>query len=100
MTDIYERPSKEISLDGDTYKIVAYPAMTGLDFQYKMGQGITPELIRDMVFKGCSKGGMSFNQESFDKTFSGKLPKLMKLFEAIAEFNYTDPLDESDSGSL
>lgn len=98
--ELYERPNTEVEVDGESYKIVAYPAMTALDFQFEMANGMTPKLIRDMILKGVSKNGVAFNNESFDRTFTGKIPHMMKLWEQIVEFNFKDPLDESDSESL
>lgn len=98
--ELYERPNTEVEVDGEQYKIVAYPAMTALDFQFEMSNGMTPKLIRDMILKGVSKNGVAFNNESFDRAFTGKIPHMMKLWEQIVEFNFKDPLDESDSESL
>lgn len=98
--ELYERPNTEVEVDEESYKIVAYPAMTALDFQFEMANGMTPKLIRDMILKGVSKNGVAFNNESFDRTFTGKIPHMMKLWEQIVEFNFKDPLDESDSESL
>lgn len=100
MTEIYERPHKEVEVDGENYKIVAFPAMAALDYQFKMSEGMTPSLIQDMILKGVSKNGVAFNKDSFDKTFTGKIPHMMKVWEQIVEFNFRDPLDESDSESL
>lgn len=97
MTELYERPSKEVVVNGEEYKIVAFPAMVALDYQYKMGQGVTPELIQEMVLRSCSQYGVAMDKKTFDQKFSGKIPSLMKLFEEVLEFNFTDPLDESDS---
>lgn len=97
MAELYERPSKEVVVNGEEYKIVAFPAMVALDYQYKMGQGVTPELIQEMVLRSCSQYGVAMDKKSFDQKFSGKIPHLMKLFEEVLEFNFTDPLDESDS---
>lgn len=98
--EVYERPNKEVVVDGETYKVVAYPAMQALKYQFDMNDGLTPELIQEMILKGASKNGMAFTKESFDKTFTGRIPHMMKLWEAITEFNFTAPLDESDSPSL
>lgn len=100
MTEIYERPSKEVEIDGEEYKIVAYSAMTALDYQYKLGQGVTPELIQEMVLRSCTQHGVAIDKKSFDQKFSGKIPHLMKLFGEVVEFNFTDPLDKSDSDDL
>lgn len=98
--EIYERPSKEVEVDGEIYKVVAYPAMLALDYQFKMSEGLSPTLIQEMILKGVSKNGVAFTKESFDRTFTGKIPHMMKVWEAVVEFNFRDPLDESDSESL
>ena len=98
--EVYERPSVEVTVDGEQYKIVAYPAMTALDFQFEMSNGMTPKLIRDMIRKGVSKNGVAFTDETFERTFTGRIPHMMKVWEEAVEFNYKDPLEESDSESL
>jgi|SRR5690554_2017592 len=100
MDQIYERPSTEVTVDGEVYKIVAYPAMTALDFHFEMSNGMTPKLIQDMILKGVTKNGVAFNKESFDKVFTGRIPHMMKVWEEVVEFNYKDPLEESDSDDL
>tara|TARA_R110000744_G_C19371770_1_gene563161 strand:+ start:31840 stop:32142 length:303 start_codon:yes stop_codon:yes gene_type:complete len=98
MTELYERPNKMVEVDGTEYKLVAFPAMQALDYQFKLGAGdINPALVADMVMKGVSKNGVAFNKDSFDKAFTGKISHLMKVWDEVISFNFKDPLDESDS---
>lgn len=100
MADIYQRPSTEVEIDGETYKITAYPAMTALEYQFKLETGPNPVLIQDMVLKGVTKDSMAIDKKRFEELFSGRIHHLMKLFAKVMEFNFTDPNAESDSESL
>jgi len=101
MSELYERPSVERDVDGVTYKLVAYSAMTALDYQFRMAnEGISPTLIQEMILAGVTKNGVAFSKKTFDQEFTGKVPHLMRLWEEVLEYNLKDPLDESDSEEL
>lgn len=99
MTEIYQRPSKTVTVDGTEYKLTAYDAMTGLDYQFKITNP-TPQLIQEMISKGVTVNNMAIDSKKFNQMFSGRLPHLMKLYGEVLEFNFTDPLEESDSDDL
>lgn len=96
MNEIYQRPSKVVTVDGVEYKITAYDAMTGLDYQFKVTNP-NPQLIQEMIIKGVTINSLAIDGKKFNQMFSGKLPHLMKLYGEVLEFNFSDPLDESDS---
>jgi hypothetical protein len=100
MADIYQRPSIEVEVDGETYKLTAYPAMVALEYQFKLETGPSPALIQDMVLKGVTKDSIAIDKQRFDQMFSGRISHLMKVFAKVMEFNFTDPNAESDSESL
>jgi len=99
MSEIYQRPSKVVTIDDTEYKITAYDAMTGLDYQFKVSNP-TPQLIQEMIAKGVTVGSLGIDGKKFSQLFSGRLPHLMKLYGEVLEFNFTDPLDVSDSEDL
>lgn len=99
MSEIYQRPSKLVEVDGVEYKITAYDAMSGLDYQFKVGNP-NPQLIQEMISKGVTLNSMAIDPKKFNQLFSGRLPHLMKLYSEVLEFNFTDPLDVSDSEEL
>jgi hypothetical protein len=99
MSEIYQRPSKTVEIDGTEYKITAYDAMTGLDYQFKVASP-SPQLIQEMIAKGVTLNSLAIDPKKFSQLFSGRLPHLMKLYGEVLEFNFTDPLDVSDSEEL
>lgn len=97
MSEIYQRPTKEVDVHGEKFVITALPALKALDLQMKLTQGADGALIRDAVLQSVTKDNMAIDAKKFDTMFSGKISMLMKLFSEIMEFNFHDPLEESDS---
>lgn len=96
MSEIYVRPSKLVEVDGDEYKITAFPAMDALAFQFQLSSP-TPTLVQNMILKGVTKDSVAIDGKKFDQLFSGRMTHLMKLYQEVILFNFEDPLDESDS---
>lgn len=97
MTEIYQRPRKEVVVQGETYSITALPAMKALDLQLELTNGANSVLIRDTILQSVTKDNMAIDAKKFDTMFCGKIPALMQLFQEIMEFNFHDPLEEDDS---
>lgn len=96
MAEIFVRPTKEVEVDGITYKLTAFPAMEGLGFQFRLSNP-GPQLIQEMIMKGVSKDSVAIDAVKFNHLFTGKLGHLMNLYQEVVVFNFTDPLAESDS---
>lgn len=86
----------EKEVDGENYILKTFPAMTGLSIQHRMQlEGMTPELTREVIVKGCSKGSMDFDNKSFDKAFAGRYAHMFKLLGEIMKHNFGDMEDEN-----
>lgn len=96
MAEIFVRPTKDVEVDGINYKLTAFPAMEGLSFQFRLSNP-NPQLIQEMVMKGVSKDTVAIDAVKFNHLFTGRLGHLMKLYQEVVVFNFTDPLEESDS---
>lgn len=97
MAEIYQRPTKEVEVQGETFVITALPALKALDLQMKLTNGADGATIRDAIIQSVTKDNMAIDAKKFDTMFSGKIAMVMKLFSEIMEFNFHDPLGESDS---
>ncbi len=91
---------KDLELDGEKYLLSVFTATVGLNFQYRLGQeGLSPDLVKDLVMKGCTKGSVQIDAKLFDRHFAGKYGHLFRLAEEIIKYNFDDiaPNVESDS---
>lgn len=85
----------EKEIDGENYVLKTFPAMVGLGIQHKMQtEGMTPELTREVICKGSSKGSMDIDAKSFDKMFAGRYAHMFKLLGEIMKHNFGDMDDE------
>ena len=86
----------EKEVDGESYVLKTFPAMVGLGIQHKMQtEGMTPELTREVICKGASKGSMDIDAKSFDKMFAGRYAHMFKLLGEIMKHNFGD-MDEEE----
>lgn len=85
----------EKEVDDEKYILKTFPTMVGLGIQHKMQvDGMSPELTREVIIKGCSKGSMDFDNKSFDKAFAGRYAHMFKLLGEIMKHNFGDMEDE------
>lgn len=101
---------KEVTIGDATYYLKKFKTMKGLELQQKMMEAtdpeggfnpakLSPEVIREVVVNGCSKGSITLDNKKFDDAFAGKLNEVIMLAMEIIVFNFIDPNDLADDSS-
>ena len=86
---------KEIEVDGESYILKTFPAMTGLGIQHRLGKdGMTPELTQYIIMEGATKGSVTIDAKDFNKRFAGKYAHMFRLLGEVMKFNFPDMEDE------
>lgn len=87
-------------IDGVGYVLKLFPTMVGLNFISRLERdGMAPEVIRDVVVKGCSIGSVGMTEAKFDNQFKGKYKQMMELFAEILKYNNLFPEAEGEEGN-
>ena len=87
-------------IDGVGYVLKLFPTMTGLGFISRMErEGMSPEVIRDMIIKGCSIGSIGMTEAKFNTQFAGKYKEMMQLWVEISKYNNLFPEGEGEEGN-
>lgn len=82
---------KEIEIDGENYILKLMPAMDGLDFIAQMGkEGMNSRMIFNAVSKCVQRGSTGFTEKTFNDHFKGRISHLMRLVDAVVDFNFPD----------
>lgn len=98
MAKLYVRESETFTIDGEDYTFTQYPAMKGLKYITTLQQdGMSPELVRDMIVDGVSKDNKAIDAKLFDSVFAGKLGHLMNVWNKLNEYQFDDVFQESAS---
>ena len=93
-----ETITKHIGGVGFTLKL--FPAMVGLNVISRLErEGMTGEVIREVIVKGSSKGSVAITEKSFDSLFAGKYKEMMELFAEILQYNNLFPEAEGEEGN-
>jgi hypothetical protein len=100
LLDILETEEKEI--DSKPYTFTAWPATFALDFleaqQENLEKGKSDlALMKEIIIKSVSVGGKSFDSKSFDAYFSRKTKHMIRVYEAVLEYNLGDLFTQPDS---
>lgn len=100
--------TKEIQIGDDLYYLRKFKAMKGLEVQREVLESgafseegvnvakLKPEILRDIIVNGCTKGSIRFDNAKFDEHFSGKYMELYQLVAEILMFNFADPNEQPD----
>lgn len=87
-------------IDGVGYVLKLFPAMVGLSFISRLErEGMSPEVIRDVIVKGCSIGSSGMTEAKFNTQFAGKYKPMMELFAEILQHNNLFPEAEGEEGN-
>lgn len=87
-------------IDGVGYVMKLFPAMTGLGFISRMErEGMSPEVIRDVIVKGSSIGSAGMTEAKFNTQFAGKYKVMMELFAEVLKHNNLFPEAEGEEGN-
>jgi hypothetical protein len=91
--------TKEITIDEQTYIIKLLPTMDGLDFISRLNkEGMSARVVFDAISRCVQIGSASFSEKKFNSHFRGRYGHLMKLVDAVVEFNFPD-LNEGNAES-
>lgn len=87
-------------IDGVGYVLKLFPAMVGLSFISRLErEGMSPEVIRDVIVKGCGIGSVNMTEAKFNTQFAGKYKPMMELFAEILQYNNLFPEAEGEEGN-
>lgn len=76
-----------------------FPTMAALEILSKLDtQGFSPDVVFEVISKGCTIGSVSIDRKRFDKQFQGKIKDCMELFAEILKHNKLFP--EAEEGNV
>lgn len=100
-------PEQDTFKIGDrNFTVTAWPAMFGLSIQERLANGLSADLMKDMIVKSTSVDSIAIDDKKFDQVFSRKYKDLMELVQKIMIFNFGEMdedafdeiSDENDAG--
>ena len=87
-------------IDGVSYILKMFPAMVGLSFISRLErEGMSPEVIRDVIIKGAGIGSTNITEAKFNTQFAGKYKPMMELFAEVLKYNNLFPEAEGEEGN-
>lgn len=87
-------------IDGSSFVLKLFPAMVGLSFISRLErEGMSPEVIRDVIIKGAGIGSVTMTEAKFNTQFAGKYKPMMELFAEVLKYNNLFPEAEGEEGN-
>ena len=102
-TKVYLPEQETFEIEGKKFTVTAYPTMFGLSIQERIMDGLTPELMKDIIVKSTSVDSVAIDDKKFDQVFSRKYKMLIEVVQKILEFNFgkeeaeDSPNEQSDT---
>lgn len=99
--------SKEVHIGGQVYNLRKFKALDGLKVhQYVLKSGLItddginilalePDMLMEIVCKGCTKGSITLDAKKFDTEFAGRIQDVYQLTSEILGFNFADPNEQA-----